>query len=100
MDRCKNMCFHIVPVYYGERPSSTRGKPNESKDYYFQCYVSANKREADYRRANTINDLCNDCKNYLYIKPLTKEEIKEQYYNGKSREVMVVSQTGWYFKEI
>lgn len=98
MDRCANMCFHIVPIYYGDRSINTRGKPNEGKDWYFRCYVSA--KETDYRQANTINDLCKDCKKYLYIRPLTKDEIREQYYNGKSREVLVVTTTGWYFKEV
>ena len=100
MDRRKNMCFHIVPVYYGDRPATTRGKPNESKDYYFICYVSADISIQDYRQASTIEELCNGCKKYEYIKPLTKDEIREKYYNGKPREVMVVTTTGWHFKEI
>ena len=33
MDRRKNMCCRIVPIYYGDRPAATRGKPNEGKDY-------------------------------------------------------------------
>lgn len=99
MDRRKNMCFYIVPVYYGDRPNSTRGNPNESKDYYFQCYVSAENNQ-DYRKANTIEDLCNGCKKYHCIKPLTKEEIREKYYQGKSREALVVSSTGWHFNTL
>lgn len=97
-DRRKNMCFHIVPVYCGDRPVSTRGNPNESKDFYFQCYVSA-KNNQDYRQSNTIEDLCNGGKKYHYIRPLTKEEIKERFYNGKKREVQVVSSNGWHFEE-
>jgi hypothetical protein len=100
MDRKKNMCFHITPIYFGDRPVTTRGKPNESKDYLFRCYVSANEKIECYRQATTIEELCNGCKKYLHIKPLTKEEIKEKYYGGKPREVMVVSTSGWYFKEI
>jgi len=100
MDKRKNKCFHIVPVYYGDRPVSTRGKPNESKDYYFRCYASAVKGGPDYRQANTINDLCDGCKKHYHIKPLTKEEIKEKYYSGKSQEVLVVSSTGWHFKTL
>jgi len=99
-DRRKNMCFHIVPVYFGDRPSLTRGKPNESKDYYFQCYISADKKIQNYRQANTIEDLCNGCKKYHYIKPLTQDEIREKYYKGEHREVMVVSTSGWYFKKL
>lgn len=97
MDRRKNMCFHIVPIYYGDRPVSSRGKPNESKDYYFQCYVSAENNQ-DYRKSNTIEGLCNGCKKYHYIKPFTKEEIKEKFYKGKTREVQVVSSNGWHFE--
>lgn len=93
------MCFHIVPVYYGDRPASTRGKPNESKDYYFKCYVSSEGLQ-DYRQAGTIEELCNGCKKYCYIKPLSKEEIREKYYAGKPREVMVVSSIGWYLKTL
>lgn len=100
MDRRKNMCFHIVPMYYGDRPVSTRGKPNESKDYCFRCYHSADKNNQDYRQANTIEDLCSGCKKYNYIKPLSKEEIVEKYYSGKQREVLVVSSTGWHFKTL
>ena len=100
VDRRKNMCFHIVPVYYGDRPATTRGKPNESKDYYFICYVSADKNIQDYCKAGSIEDLCNGCKKYEYIKPLTKDEIREIYYKDKPREVMVVTTTGWHFKEI
>ena len=96
MDRCKNMCFHIIPIYYGDRPVTSRGKPNESKDYYFQCYESA--ENAPYRTANSIKELCNGCKKYYYIKPLAKEEIKEIFYKGKSREVQVVSSNGWHFE--
>ena len=98
MNRRKNMCFHLVPVYYGERSAITRGKPNESKDYYFQCYFSADKLIQDYRQSSTIEELCNGCKHYYYIKPLTKDEIHEKYYAGKKREVLVVSSNGWYFK--
>lgn len=93
------MCFYIVPIYYGDRPSSTRGKPHESKDYYFRCYYSADKGE-DFRQAGTIEDLCSVCKKYYYIKPLTKAEIKEKYYAGKPREVLVVSSSGWHFKTL
>lgn len=100
VDRRKNMCVHLVPVYYGERPACTRGKPNESKDYYFQCYVSADKRIQDSRIAGTIEELCESCPKYYHVKPLTKEEIKEKFYSGKDREVMVVSTTGWHFKKI
>lgn len=100
MDRRKNMCFHLVPIYYGDRPVATRGKPNESKDYYFQCYLSADKTNQDYRLASSIEDLCNGCKKYNYIKPLSKEEIIQKYYSGKQREVLVVSSSGWYFKTI
>ena len=99
MDRRKNMCFHIVPVYYGDRPASTRGKPNKSKDYYFQCYHSAGK-EQDYRQASTIENLCGGCKKYLFIRPLSKEEISQRYYSGKPREVLIVSSTGWHFKTL
>ncbi len=100
MDRVKNMCFDIVPIYYGDRPVSTRGKPNESKDYYFQCFASAEKGGPSYRQANTIGELCDGCKKYHYIKPLTKEEIRKKYYAGKQREVLVVSTTGWHFKTV
>ena len=100
VDRRKNMCFHLVPVYFGDRPALTCGKPNESKDYYFQCYHSSGKNDCGYRQASTIVDLCNGCKKYNYIKPLTKEEIREKYYGGKQREVMVVSTSGWYFKTV
>lgn len=100
MDRRKNMCFHIVPVYFGDRPVTTRGKPNESKDYYFQCYLSADKRIQDYRQANAIEDLCNGCKKYCYIKPLSKDELREKFYDGKPREILVVSTSGWYFKQL
>jgi len=94
------MCMHLVPVYFGDRPAATRGKPNESKDWYFRCYHSAERGGADYRQAATIEGLCNGCKKYTHIKPLTKEEIRERYYNGKPREVLVVTTTGWHFKEI
>ncbi|WHH58457.1 hypothetical protein [Petroclostridium sp. X23] len=100
MDRRKNMCFNIVSIYYGDRPLATRGKPSESKDYYFRCYASAGSNDCGYRQASTIEDLCNGCKKYNYIKPLTKEEIREKYYAGKQREVMVVSTSGWHFKTV
>lgn len=100
MDRRKNMCFYLVPVYYGERGIASRGKPNESNDYYFLCYVSASPEHCGYRRAENIEDLCNGCKKYFHIKPLTKDEIRDKFYNGKPREVMVVSTTGWHFKEV
>lgn len=100
MDRRANMCMHIVPVYYGERPAITRGKPNESKDYYFKCYHSCTPEGCGYRQASNIEDLCNGCKKYNYIKPLTIEEIKDKYYGGKSREAMVVTKSGWYFKTL
>lgn len=100
MDRRKNMCFHIVPVYYGDRPVSTRGKPNEGKDYYFQCYHSADKKIEDCRTASSIEELCEGCKKYQYIKPLTPDEIREKYYSGKHREILVVSTTGWHFKTL
>ena len=99
-DRRKNMCIHIVPVYYGERSVVTRGKANESKDYYFQCYHSADSKLQSYRQANTIEELCNDCEKYCHIKPLTPDEVREKYYKGQHREVLVVSTTGWHFKEI
>ena len=91
------MCYHIVPIYFGDRPATTRGKPNESKDYYFRCYHSAETGKADYRQAATIEDLCNSCKKYQYIKPLSKEEIHQRY---GPRQVMVVSRNGWYFKNL
>ena len=100
MDRRKNMCCRIVPIYYGDRPAATRGKPNEGKDWYFRCYASYDIQTEVYREANTINDLCDGCKKYLYFKPLTKDEIREKYYSGKPREVMVVTKTGWHFKEV
>lgn len=96
MDRRKNMCYHIVPVYCGDRPISTRGNPNESKDYYFQCYMSA--ENAMYRQGKSIEELCNGCKYYHHVRPLTKEEIKERFYKGKTREVQVVSSNGWHFE--
>ena len=96
MDRRKNMCFHIISMHTGDRPQSSRGKPNEGKDYYFQCFVSA--ESATYRQANTIEELCNNCKKYHYIKPLTKEEIKERFYKGKTREIQIVSNNGWHFE--
>ncbi len=98
MDRVKNMCSDIVPIYYGDRPSSTRGKPNESKDYYFRCYRSAGDNDPFYRQANTIPELCSGCKKYHHINPLSKEEIREKYYTGKQREVLVVSTTGCILK--
>lgn len=97
MDKRKNMCFHIIPIYYGERPISSRGKPNESKDYYFQCYESA--ENSPFRQANSIEELCNGCKKYHYVKPLTKEEIKERFYKDKSIDVFILSSTGWYFEK-
>lgn len=100
MDRRKNMCHNIVPVYYGDRPANTRGKPNESKDYYFLCYDSATNNDCGYRKSRTIEELCKGCKKYNHIKPLTKDEIRERFYNGKRRDVMVVSKNGWNFKEI
>ena len=97
VDRRKNMCFHIVPIYFGDRPVTTRGKPNESKDWYFKCYHSAERGKEDYRQAPTIEDLCNGCKKYQYIKPLSKEEIHKRY---GPRQVMVVSRNGWHFKSL
>jgi hypothetical protein len=94
------MCFHLVPVYYGDRPATTRGKPNEAKDYCFRCYFSADKSIQDYRQSSSIEELCNGCKRYFYNKPLTREEIREKYYAGKPREVLVVSSTGWHFKAL
>lgn len=82
-DRVKNMCYHIVPIYYGDRPASTRGKPNESNDYYFKCYVSA---EFMYRQANTIKELCTGCKKYEHVRPLTKDEIFKRFYKDKQRD--------------
>ncbi len=97
MDRCKNMCFNLVPVYYGGRPVTTRGVPNISNDYYFQCYASASINDCGYRQANTIEELCNNCKKYNYIKPLSKEEIQKKY---GSREVLVVTTSGWHYKTL
>lgn len=79
MSRVKNMCFNIVPIYYGDRPATTRGKPSEGNDYYFQCYVSANKVQEDFRQSENISELCDGCKKYMYIKPLSKDEIREKY---------------------
>jgi hypothetical protein len=100
VDRVKNMCFDIVPIYYGDRPVSTRGKPNESKDYYFRCYRSAGENDPFYRQAGTIMELCSGCKKYRYIKPLSSDEIRTKYYSGQLREVLVVSSTGWHFKTL
>jgi len=97
MDRRKNMCIHIVPVYYGDRPASTRGKPNEGKDFCYQCYHSS-QGGCGYRQEKDIEKLCHGCKKYHYVKPLTKEEIRERYYNGKKREVLVVGILGWHFE--
>ena len=95
------MCFWLVPVYYGERPVSTRGKPNESKDYYFECYHKVDDPGIyNTARANSIEELCVGCKKYDYIKPMSKEEINEKYYKNKSREVLVVSRQGWHFKTV
>jgi hypothetical protein len=99
-DRKKDVCFHITPVYYGDRGVATRGNPFTSKDYYYECYVSEEKNKSTHRQANNIEELCKGCKKYLYVKPLTKEEIREKYYDGKDREVMVVTTTGFYFKKI
>ena len=38
MDRRKNMCHYIVPVYCGNRPAMTRGKPNKVKTIIF-CVI-------------------------------------------------------------
>ena len=100
MDRTLNMCFHIVPIYYGVRGIATRGKPNEGGGYYFRCYYSAGKDDPFYRQSNTISDLCTGCKKYKHIKPLSKEEIKSKYYQGKPREILVVSSTGWHYKTL
>ena len=100
MDRRKYMCHNIVPVYYGDRPASTRGKPNESKDYYFLCYASATNNDCGYKKSRNIEELCSGCKKYYHIKPLSKEEIRERFYKGKQRDVMVVSKKGWHYKEI
>ena len=94
------MCIHLVPVYYGDRPEATRGNPNESKDYYFKCYTSVNFLEQDYEQAESIEDLCDGCKKYCYIRPLTSDEIREKFYNGKSREIMVVGKNGYHFKTV
>ena len=100
MDRRKNMCHFIVPVYCGNRPAMTRGKPNESKDYYFLCYSSATNEDCGYRKSRTIEELCSGCKKYYHIKPLSQDEIRERFYNGERRNVMVVSRNGWHYKEI
>jgi len=99
-DREKEKCFHLVPEYYGERPASTRGEPSSKGDWYFKCYHTAEFKINDYRHSNSIIKLCNGCKKYLYIRPLTAEEIKQKYYNGKSRQVLVVNKNRWYFKEV
>jgi hypothetical protein len=44
--------------------------------------------------------LCGGCKKYLFIRPLSKEEISQRYYSGKPREVLIVSSTGWHFKTL
>lgn len=74
-DRKKDVCVHIIPVYYGDRGVGTRGKPFTSKDYYYECYVSEDKNKSTHRQANNIEELCEGCKKYLYIKHL-KEETK------------------------
>lgn len=79
-DRRKNMCCHLVPVYYGERGTATGGQPGTSKNYYYICYVSANKLMDDYRREDTIEALCNGCNKYCYFAPFTKDEIEEKFY--------------------
>ena len=75
-DRKKDVCVHIIPVYYGDRGVGTRGNPFTSKDYYYECYVSEDKNKGTHRQANNIEELCEGCKKYLYIKPL-KEETKK-----------------------
>lgn len=97
MSREKNVCRHVVPVYYGDKGIGTRGDPFKgARDYYYECHFT----NAGYIKASTITKLCDGCNQYDYIKPLTKEEIKEKYYGGKDKEVMVVSSYGYYFKKI
>jgi hypothetical protein len=74
------MCSELIPVYYGERGIATVGKPGTGKDYLYICYHSADINGPPYRKANTIGDLCNECKKYNPVKPLTKEEIREKFY--------------------
>ena len=93
-DREKNKCYNLIPVYYGDRPVATRGEPNSNGDWYFECFMG------EYRWDNTISGLCDKCKRYLHLKKLTKEQIKEKYYNNKDSEVLVVNKTSWYFKKI
>ena len=70
VDRKKDVCVHIIPVYYGDRGVGTRGNPFTSKDYYYECYVSEDKNKSTHRQANNIEELCEGCKKYLYIKHL------------------------------
>jgi len=100
MDKVKNMCFHLVPLYVGDRPANTRGKPNESSNYYFRCYMSAGKDDPFYREARDIYSLCNACKKYYHIKPLNAEEIRERYFRGEKREVLIVSRNGCKWKTL
>lgn len=98
MSREKQVCSHVIPVYYGNKGIGTRGNPfGGAKDYYFQCYFTKNKNKGDCRQTDTIKDLCEGCRQY--VRPLTKQEIKEKYYDGKDREILVVTPNRWYFKK-